>query len=58
MLNTSILFLIIFIKIKKENYNYDHEKYNENNTHKRSANGIYKSAAVACDSALGSEVGK
>ena len=42
---------------KKGTYTYDHEKYNENML-KSSFNGVYNSAAVACDSAIGSSVGK
>lgn len=41
----------------KEHYVYDHEKYGENKS-VGSASGVYKSAAVACDSAIGSAVGK
>ena len=46
-----------FIKLLKESYTYDHEKYIESKQFK-SANGIYNSAAVACDSLAGSLVGK
>lgn len=42
---------------KQEHYVYDHEKYGENKS-VGSASGVYKSAAVACDSAIGSAVGK
>lgn len=48
------------VKINSErNYNYflDHEKYNENQVNK-SASGVYDTAAIACDSAAGSQVGK
>jgi hypothetical protein len=38
------------------NYVYEHEKYETKL--QRSANGIFKNAAVACDSVGGSAVGK
>ncbi len=38
-------------------YTYNHEKYDVDFT-KKSGSGIYKSSAVACDSVIGSSVGK
>lgn len=43
--------------VNEKHYVYDHEKYGENKS-VGSASGVYKSAAVACDSAIGSAVGK
>ncbi len=47
----------VFIYFTIGVYTYNHEKYDVD-FNKKSGSGMYKSSAVACDSVIGSSVGK